>query len=135
MKTAKLLISLRVHLSTAKLTWIVEFLDSYQGAEALGTLLASLVGKAGKRRTLNEVERYVLLETVKCLMMLHAHYTTFNYLTVFFFSQSDAEWQHQFTPGIKVCAYLFTLLSLSRCMHTALLHNIDLADLNKDYEI
>ena len=62
LKTAKLLISLRVHLSTAKLTWIVEFLDAYHGAESLGSLLAGLVGKAGKRKKLNDVEETVLLE-------------------------------------------------------------------------
>jgi diaphanous 1 len=69
-KLVKHLISLRVHLSTAKLAWIEEFAAKEKGLDALGTLLAGLVGKGGKRRNLNDVETTVLLELVKCLRVL-----------------------------------------------------------------
>jgi diaphanous 1 len=61
---------LRVHLSTAKLVWIEEFVNEVKGLDALGTLLSELVGKGGKRRALSDVESTVLLETVKCLRVL-----------------------------------------------------------------
>ena len=48
-RLVKHLISLRVHLSTAKLAWIVEFLEVEKGMDALGALLAGLVGKGGRR--------------------------------------------------------------------------------------
>ena len=48
-RLAKHLISLRVHLSTAKLAWIEMFLGVEHGMDALGALLAGLVGKGGKR--------------------------------------------------------------------------------------
>jgi diaphanous 1 len=48
-RLAKHLISLRVHLSTAKLAWIEKFLGVEKGMDALGALLAGLVGKGGKR--------------------------------------------------------------------------------------
>lgn len=70
MKLVKHLISLRVHLSTAKLLWIEEFVGDEKGLDALGTLLASLVGKGGKRRSLTEVETTILLEVIKCLRVL-----------------------------------------------------------------
>jgi diaphanous 1 len=69
-KLVKLLISLRVHLSTAKLVWIEEFVREEKGLDVLGTLLAGLVGKGGKRRDLSEVETTVLLEVIKCLRVL-----------------------------------------------------------------
>jgi diaphanous 1 len=47
-RLVKHLISLRVHLSTAKLAWIKKFLEVEKGMDALGTLLAGLVGKGGK---------------------------------------------------------------------------------------
>jgi diaphanous 1 len=69
-KLVKHLISLRVLLSTAKLAWIEEFTSREKGLDALGTLLAGLVGKGGKRWDLNEVETAILLELVKCLRVL-----------------------------------------------------------------
>lgn len=69
-KLAKHLISLRVHLSTAKLIWIEEFLTEEQGMDAIGALLANLVGKGGKRKKLADVEATVLLEVIKCLRVL-----------------------------------------------------------------
>ena len=47
-RLVKHLISLRVHLSTAKLAWIKRFLEVEKGMDALGVLLAGLVGKGGK---------------------------------------------------------------------------------------
>lgn len=70
MKLVKHLISLRVHLSTASLTWIEEFVQQRKGVGILGTLLAGLVGKSGKRKALIEVESTVLFELVKCLRVL-----------------------------------------------------------------
>lgn len=69
-KLVKHLISLRVHLSTAKMACIEEFLGKEKGLDALGALLAGLVGKGGKRRSLNDVEMTVLLELVRCLRVL-----------------------------------------------------------------
>jgi diaphanous 1 len=69
-KLVKHLISLRVHLSTAKLVWIEEFVDAEKGLDALRILLADLVGKGGKRKILVDVESTVLLEVVKCLRVL-----------------------------------------------------------------
>lgn len=70
MKLVKHLISLRVHLSTASLTWIEEFVQERKGIDVLGTLLAGLVGKSGKRKALSEVESTVLFEVIKCLRVL-----------------------------------------------------------------
>jgi len=70
MKLVKHLISLRVHLSTASLTWIEEFVQERKGIDVLGTLLAGLVGKSGKRKALTEVESTVLFELTKCLRVL-----------------------------------------------------------------
>lgn len=70
MKLVKHLISLRVHLSTAKVGWIQEFTEDRHGIEALASLLGSLVGKDGKRKALTEVESSVLLEIVKCFRVL-----------------------------------------------------------------
>lgn len=69
-KLVKHLISLRVHISTANLAWVEEFVDESQGIDALGKLLSSLVAKGGKRRKLREVEETVLLETIKCVRVL-----------------------------------------------------------------
>jgi diaphanous 1 len=69
-KLVKHLISLRVHLSTAKLIWIEEFSVEEHGMDALATLLAGLVGKGGKRKKLTDVEGTVLLELIKCLRVL-----------------------------------------------------------------
>ncbi|KAG6910997.1 hypothetical protein DXG01_006051 [Tephrocybe rancida] len=66
-KLVKHLISLRVHLSTAKMVWIEEFVVTEQGLDVLGSVLASLVGKSGKRRDLTEAETNVLTEVIKCL--------------------------------------------------------------------
>lgn len=69
-KLAKHLISMRVHLSTATLLWIEEFLVEERGMDALGDLLTGLVGKGGKRKTLSDVEATVLLEVIKCMRVL-----------------------------------------------------------------
>lgn len=69
-KMVKHLISLRVHLSTANLAWIGEFVDERGGLEVLGGVLAGLVGKGGKRKRLGDVEEMVLLEVIKCLRVL-----------------------------------------------------------------
>jgi diaphanous 1 len=66
-KLVKHLISLRVHLSTAKLAWIEEFVNKQKGLDVLGVLLSDLVGKGGKGRVL---ESTVLLEVIKCLRVL-----------------------------------------------------------------
>lgn len=65
----KHLISLRVYLSTAKLPWIDDFIAE-DGMNALGGVLATLVGKGGKRTVLADIESAVLLEVVKCLRVL-----------------------------------------------------------------
>lgn len=69
-KLASHLISLRVHLSTAKVAWIEEFITAEKGLIALGGLLTTLVGKGGKRRLLNEAENTVLAEVIKCFRAL-----------------------------------------------------------------
>lgn len=70
MKLVKHLISLRVHLSTATLSWVETFVSDCQGFDALGKVLGGLVAKGGKRRRLQEVEETVLLETIKCIRVL-----------------------------------------------------------------
>ena len=70
MKLVKHLISLRVHLSTASLTWVELFVSDCGGFDALGRLLAGLVAKGGKRKRLQEVEETVLLEVIKCIRVL-----------------------------------------------------------------
>ncbi|KZV82357.1 FH2-domain-containing protein [Exidia glandulosa HHB12029] len=69
-KLAKHLISLRVHLSTAKLAWIQTFVTAASGMEALGSLLNALLSRIGKRKKLSETESMVMLEIVKCLRVL-----------------------------------------------------------------
>lgn len=68
-KLVNYLISLRVHLSTAKLEWIESFLAE-QGMAAITDLLSSLTGKPGKRRVLTDGESSVLLELIRCLRVL-----------------------------------------------------------------
>ncbi|KZT71430.1 FH2-domain-containing protein [Daedalea quercina L-15889] len=70
MKLVKHLISLRVHLSTASLVWIEEFLSEENGMDAIGKILGGLVSKGGKRRKLTDIEETVLLEIIKCLRVL-----------------------------------------------------------------
>lgn len=69
-KLVKHLISLRVHVSTANLAWIEDFVGTEKGMDALGKLLASLVGKGGKRKKLTSIEDTVLLEVIKCFRVL-----------------------------------------------------------------
>ena len=69
-KLVKHLISLRVHLSTANLAWVEDFVRTESGMVVLGDLLARLVSKGGKRKKLTEVEDTVLLELIKCLRAL-----------------------------------------------------------------
>ena len=70
MKLVKHLISLRVRLSTAKVSWVERFLEESKGMDALACLLAGLVGKGGKKRKLGETEESVTYEVVKCLRVL-----------------------------------------------------------------
>lgn len=69
-KLVKHLISLRVHLSTADLVWIDEFVTEFKGMHALGVVLSGLVAKGGKRKKLQNVEESVLLEVIKCIRVL-----------------------------------------------------------------
>ena len=69
-KLVKHLISLRVHLSTANLAWIEDFVSTESGMNVLGDLLTRLVSKGGKRKKLSEAEDTVLLEVIKCLRAL-----------------------------------------------------------------
>lgn len=69
-KLAKHLISLRVHLSSADLTWIEDFLENAHGVEGFDRLIAGLVTRSGKKRNLTDAESTVLLETIKCLRAL-----------------------------------------------------------------
>ncbi|KAF8443028.1 hypothetical protein L210DRAFT_3153707 [Boletus edulis BED1] len=68
-KLAKHLISLRVHLSTAKIPWIETFIAE-EGIIAISGLLSSLVGKGGKRKALTDSENSVLLEVIRSLRVL-----------------------------------------------------------------
>ncbi|KAH7919532.1 hypothetical protein BV22DRAFT_1075069, partial [Leucogyrophana mollusca] len=68
-RLVKHLISLRVHLSTAKLPWVEGFIEE-NGMAAIASLLAELVGKGGKRKALTHNESTVLLEVIKCLRVL-----------------------------------------------------------------
>lgn len=69
-RLAKHLISLRVHLSTAKVAWIERFLGEEKGMDALAALLQSLIDKGGKGRKLSDTEGIILLEVIKCLRVL-----------------------------------------------------------------
>jgi len=69
-KLVKLLISLRVHLSTARVFWVKEFVETEAGLDALSAILANLVGRAGKRKHLTDIEDAVLLEIMKILRVL-----------------------------------------------------------------
>ncbi|TCD69208.1 hypothetical protein EIP91_008311, partial [Steccherinum ochraceum] len=79
MKLVKHLISLRVHLSTATLTWVELFVSECQGFDGLGNLLGGLVAKGGKRKRLQEIEETVLLEVIKCIRVLLNTDPGFNY--------------------------------------------------------
>lgn len=68
-KLTKHLISLRVHLSTAKLPWIETFIAE-EGIIAISGLLSSLVGKGGKRKAVTDSENSVLLEVIRSLRVL-----------------------------------------------------------------
>jgi len=48
-RLVKHLISLRVHLSTAKVAWVEKFLEKDRGMDALSDLLESLVRRSGPR--------------------------------------------------------------------------------------
>lgn len=69
-KLVKTLISLRVHLSTARVFWVKEFVETEAGLDALSSILAGLVGRAGKRKHLSDMEGAVLLEIIKILRVL-----------------------------------------------------------------
>jgi diaphanous 1 len=69
-KLVKTLISLRVHLSTARVFWVKEFVESEVGLDALSVILAGLVGRAGKRKHLSDIEGAVLSEILKILRVL-----------------------------------------------------------------
>jgi diaphanous 1 len=69
-KLVKHLISLRVHLSTARVFWVGEFVGAEGGLGVLSAVLASLVGRAGKRKHLSDIEGAVLLEVMKILRVL-----------------------------------------------------------------
>jgi hypothetical protein len=65
----KHLISLRIHLSTEKLPWIKDFIAE-DGMNALGSTLAALVSKGGKRTALADIESTVVVEIIKSLRVL-----------------------------------------------------------------
>ena len=69
-KLVKRLISLRVHLSTARVFWVGEFVGAEGGLGVLSAILAGLVGRAGKRKHLSDIEGAVLLEIMKILRVL-----------------------------------------------------------------
>ncbi|KAG9048580.1 hypothetical protein FS837_012435, partial [Tulasnella sp. UAMH 9824] len=69
-KLAKHLISLRVHLSTAKLAWIGKFVKEEKGMDVLGQVLEELVGKGSKKKKLSETDNTILVEVVKCFRVL-----------------------------------------------------------------
>jgi diaphanous 1 len=69
-KLVKQLISLRVHLSTARVLWVEQFVDGESGLDTLSVILAGLVGRAGKRKHLTDVEGAVLLEVMKIFRVL-----------------------------------------------------------------
>ena len=69
-KLMKLLISLRVHLSTAKLPWVVAFIEDDNGLDILGDLLKTIVGRGDKAKAATETEDGILLEIIKCFRVL-----------------------------------------------------------------
>lgn len=69
-KLVKHLISLRVHLSTARVFWVKEFVETEAGLDVLSAILSGLVGRAGKRKHLTDMEGVVLLEVMKILRVL-----------------------------------------------------------------
>ncbi|KAI0028371.1 hypothetical protein K488DRAFT_89818, partial [Vararia minispora EC-137] len=66
-RLVKHLISLRVHLSTASVPWLRDFIDDARGLSALGDLLASLVRRP---RRPTDMESSALLELVKSVRVL-----------------------------------------------------------------
>ncbi|EEB91239.1 hypothetical protein MPER_10435, partial [Moniliophthora perniciosa FA553] len=69
-KLTKHLISVRIQLATSNAAWVQEFAGPEKGLDTLGNLLASLVGKGGKRRSLTETETTNLSEIIKCIQQL-----------------------------------------------------------------
>ncbi|KAF9506490.1 hypothetical protein BS47DRAFT_1399443 [Hydnum rufescens UP504] len=71
-KLAKHLIALRVHLSTAKVTWIEEFLSVAKGLDTLRLILEDLVGEGMLRfrKKEGEIEQTIHLELIKCFRVL-----------------------------------------------------------------
>jgi diaphanous 1 len=70
-KLLKHLISLRVHLgTTSQAVWVHDFMWTEKGLETMATLLANLVGKGGKTRSLTEIEESNVLEIIKCINIL-----------------------------------------------------------------
>ena len=69
-KLVKHLISLRVHLSTVHVFWVKEFVETEGGLDALSAILASLVGRAGKRKHPTDMEDAILLELMKIFRVL-----------------------------------------------------------------
>ena len=67
----KHLIALRVRLSTAKLSWIKEFMDSSAGVEALAVVLErTTVKRLNKHELPQELDESVQVECIKCLRVL-----------------------------------------------------------------
>ncbi|KAH8830279.1 armadillo-type protein [Flagelloscypha sp. PMI_526] len=62
--------NLRVHLDTARVSFLEEFLVTESGLEILGRILADIVKKGGKSKSPSEDEIAALLELVKCLRVL-----------------------------------------------------------------
>lgn len=108
-KLVKHLISLRVHLSTAKFAFIEDFVITEKGLEALAALLAKLVGKGGKKKTLSDVETTVLLEVIKCLRVLLNTEVGFHDLLVVHCLTSFVAWLPR-SAGIASCYHLHLLL-------------------------
>jgi hypothetical protein len=50
--------------------WVKEFVETEAGLDAVSAILASLVGRAGKRKRLSDMEGAVLLEIIKILRVL-----------------------------------------------------------------
>jgi diaphanous 1 len=50
--------------------WVKEFVQTEAGLDALSAILAGLVGRAGKRKHLSDMEGAVLLEIIKILRVL-----------------------------------------------------------------
>ena len=57
-------------MSTARVFWVKEFVETEAGLDVLSAILASLVGRAGKRKHLSDMEGAVLLEAIKIFRVL-----------------------------------------------------------------